>query len=1662
MVKKATIKKIDDLLEAIVSNSNTTDIKFTNGELEQHGNLITKIKAVRSKLISHNTKVSELFNTALDPIVTITSKGLIDSCNPAFTTMFGYQANEVLGKNVKMLMPEPFHREYDDYLSNYSNARVKKVINISREVIAQRKDGSTFPIHLSISEYHVDNEKFYAGTIRDLTSTKQKEALLESQKIKPREFINTALDPIIIITSKGLIDSCNPAFTTMFGYLADEVVGKNVKLLMPEPYHSEHDGYLSNFTNTGVKKVIGIGREVVAQHKDGSTFPIHLSVSQYQVGDENYFTGTIRDLSKAKAAEARLKEQENKTRELINSALDPIVTINSKGLIDSCNPAFTTMFGYLADEVVGKNVKLLMPEPYHSEHDGYLSNFTNTGVKKVIGIGREVVAQHKNGSTFPIHLSVSQYQIGNEKFYTGTIRNLTKAKAAEAAEARLKEQENKTRELINTALDPIVTINSKGLIDSCNPAFTNMFGYLADEVVGKNVKLLMPEPYHSEHDGYLSNFTNTGVKKVIGIGREVVAQHKDGSTFPIHLSVSQYQIGSEKFYTGTIRDLTLVKEKQAYLEELVIKADRISTGDYSEDIKPRNKQDKLGIALQRMTEILRNVAQVAERLSEGNTSVKVKIQGENDLLAKSINMMVNTLNTAAQQADSISIGNYTSDITPRSEQDKFGIALQRMTVVLRNISLVAEKLAEGDYSISVTEQGDSDLLAQSINKMVTQLRSSQAENSRQIWVSSGLGGLSDAIRGITDLRKMANIVCQYLARYLDVQILTFYAFDEQRLQLVGSYAFNKRKKLGDIIEIGEGLVGQAALEQQTISVTDIPQDYTRIHSSIGEAYPRNIVVTPFVNDGVLHGVLELGSFKELNDDKLALLDSIKESIAVIIRSIFEQTKTQRLLEETQRQTGELQTQQEELKATNENLEEQTQRLKGSEEELKTQSEELKASNEELLEKSRALTIQKQDVERSRQNLEIKSKDLAMASKYKSEFLANMSHELRTPLNSFLLLSKGLAENNKGNLDDEQLEDLKVIYEGGSDLLHLINDIMDLSKVEAGKMTIHIEPVELELICTNIRSLFKPHAKNKALEFNIIREPQVPVIINTDAQRLEQILKNFLSNAFKFTSSGSVQLKIQRPAATTQYQNPLLNNQNSIAFSVIDTGIGIAVHKQKEIFEAFQQEDGSTSRQYGGTGLGLTISRELANFLGGEIQLHSDPGSGSTFTLYLPLNGVESGDTKSLTSFNNDSDSASDQSSFERTAKMPITDAESFIPDDRVHIVKTDKVMLIIEDDENFAKVLLKIVRKQGYKGLVAGDGKNGLYLALEFQPVGIFLDLGLPDMHGNTVLEQLKFHLQTKHIPVHVLSGREQDLDSLHKGAMGFLSKPVTAADINQVITEMQLFTLAEIKTALIVEDSKTNLHAISRLIKNRGIEVECVNTGEAALEKIMTNQFDCVILDLGLPDISGFDVLEKLSNNTDITMPSIIVYTGQELDLEQRELLQKHAATLVPKDADSLENFLDEALLFMHRLKVEMTSKNKNVMYSIDDERKILQKRKILLVDDDVRNTFALSKRLQETGLIVYVADNGRTALKKLEEHDDIELIIMDIMMPIMDGYDAMRQIRTSEDYSEVPIIALTAKAMSDDRAKCIEAGASDYLTKPVNYDKLLSMLKVWLFKKE
>ncbi|MFP4071929.1 MAG: response regulator [Desulfovibrionales bacterium] len=987
---------------------------------------------------------------------------------------------------------------------------------------------------------------------------------------------------------------------------------------------------------------------------------------------------------------------------------------------------------------------------------------------------------------------------------------------------------------------------------------------------------------------------------------------------------------------------------------------------------------------------------------------------------------------------------------------------------------VTEAIAQGDLSPNLALAGEKDSLGLSINRMIAALREAREKSELTDWVKSGLNELAARATGETDSHRLADKVLSFLTPYLNAQVATLYLLDQDQegvLTRYGGYAVNPNT-IQDSIALGQGLVGQAAREQRLISVHPVPQEYLSINSSLGESIPRAILALPITHQNDLIGVLEFGSFEPFPDYMVEFLEVAGESLGVAFDSLGKQNRVRELLSRTQKQAQQLKEQQEELRAANEELEEHTQILQQSEEELKQQREELQAINEELEEKNETLEKQKSLIQEKNRDLEAawedvrrKAAELEVSSRYKSEFLANMSHELRTPLNSLLLLARSLRDNTSGNLSSEDIEAAGIIHKNGTDLLNLINDILDLSKIEAGKMSVHQHDVHLAEVAGSMMMDFRLLAEEKGLFLKVLLDDDLPSTIRTDRQRLEQILRNILSNAVKFTKRGGITMHFHRPGSLADPRLGRFDPETTVALEIVDTGIGIPSEKQQEIFEAFQQVDGSTSRRFGGTGLGLTISRQLAHLLGGEITIESEAGKGSTFTVYLPVQGRAEEEIEPETVSVEPVPEPLGPPPAEPVEEHPQAPQETApspgIPDDREFVGDKDKIILIIEDDLHFAKILLNLCRAKGFKAVASSTGEEGLVLADRFQPTGILLDIRLPGISGWTVLNSLKRNHRTRHIPVHVISVHDSPHDALVMGAVGFLSKPVSGEDLEQALERIETVAEKKVKELLLVEDNADLRLGIQKLLSDLEVDVTAAETGGQALEAIRTRSFDCMILDLGLGDMSGFDLLKLLEKEQAVAVPPVIVYTGRELSKEEERELRKYAETIIIKGARSEERLLDEATLFLHRMVSTLPKARQRMIINLHNRDAVLEGRKVLLVDDDMRNLFALSRVLTEKGLRVVKAEDGAAALEVLDKDPEVDIVFMDIMMPGMDGYEAMQRIREQPRFAKLPVIALTAKAMKEDREKCIEAGANDYLAKPVDIDKMLSMMRVWLYRR-
>lgn len=989
------------------------------------------------------------------------------------------------------------------------------------------------------------------------------------------------------------------------------------------------------------------------------------------------------------------------------------------------------------------------------------------------------------------------------------------------------------------------------------------------------------------------------------------------------------------------------------------------------------------------------------------------------------------------------------------------IAILIKNVVMHPVSTITstfKDIAKESVDLNVRINADSSdemgELGTQFNNFMDKLQIIMLDKERQSWLTNGQAELNNQLRGEQDVVTLSSKVITYVCKRLNAQTGAIYISGENdAFHMTSSYAYTRRKNICNKVKIGEGVLGQAILEKKPIIISEAPEEYMIVSSALGEAIPRNIMVIPCVFNNEVKAVIEIGTFQKFEDVHLNFIEVISESIAIFLNSAESRDKMKLLLEKTIQQSEELQAQQEELRQNNEELEEQTKYLRESESILQAQQEELKVTNEELEERTKLLEKQKQEVyaksnslEKAKEQLEKKAKELQLANKYKSEFLANMSHELRTPLNSILILSQILSEKKDMEpLTPKQIEFAKTIHSSGTDLLSLINDILDLSKVEAGKMDIYFENVPIAEIVERMERSFRPIAQNKNLDFSIEIQKNVPESIYTDPQRIQQVIRNLLSNAFKFTANGDVRMDIKYPDKDTVFMNKRLLMQNTIEISVSDTGIGIPKDKQEIIFEAFQQCDGTTSRKYGGTGLGLSISRELIKVLGGEIHLKSIESKGSTFTIYIPIDSEYNnaqGETLKV------KDNVIKPKEISPTKKIVET------------LNKTaKKTILIIEDNIDFSDVLADLSKQRGFECMVARSGEEGLALAIDNNPSAILLDITLPGISGLEVIERLKENPKTENIPVHIMSALDYADNKIHGGIIGYLKKPVSIEQIESALKKIEIFVNKEYKNLLIVEGDKVEQNHIKNAICKEDIKVTIASSGIEAYSYLKNNSFDCMILGMNLEDTPTFELLRKLKEEHLIDIP-IIIYTTQELLYEQENKFEEYAGNVIIKGPKAMERLIGETTLFLHSIDKNIEEFSAPIAKEKIEIGDTLKGKTILVVDDDMRNVFALTNVLEQNGIKVIPGRNGREGLEKLAKHPEVNLVIMDVMMPEMDGYEAMRSIRANSKFSKLPIIALTAKAMKEDRKKCIDAGANDYMIKPIDSEKLISLLRVWLYQ--
>jgi signal transduction histidine kinase/CheY-like chemotaxis protein/CHASE3 domain sensor protein len=946
-------------------------------------------------------------------------------------------------------------------------------------------------------------------------------------------------------------------------------------------------------------------------------------------------------------------------------------------------------------------------------------------------------------------------------------------------------------------------------------------------------------------------------------------------------------------------------------------------------------------------------------------------------------------------------------------------------------------------------------LSTSYGKAMGQQAAHTALLENQAWLREGQSTLGEAMTGHHALAPLAQAALDQVTRHLGGLVAAMYLREDGgALRRIATYGFAEAwAGQSQLFQPGESLVGQAVREERLLALDSLPADYIKVSSGLGRAVPAQLLIAPFRNEGAINGVLEIGFLQPTTARDLAFLELVGEGIGAAVAAARYRQRLQESLAETQQLNEELQVQQEELRTANEELEEQSRVLEESQTNLENQQAELEQTNEQLADQALHLDARNVALNEAQTELRQRATDLERASRYKSEFLANMSHELRTPLNSSLILAKLLSDNTKGNLSEEQVKFAQTIYSAGNDLLHLINDILDISKVEAGKLELVLESLTVRRMVESLAMTFEPLAMQKQLRFQVQVEPSVPATVWSDRQRLEQVLKNLLSNAIKFTEAGLVTLNVSSTPG------------GPLRFVVEDSGIGIAPEQQAKIFDAFHQADGTTSRRFGGTGLGLSISRDLAALLGGEIAVTSSPGNGSVFILTLPRTCPASGDGASDAPV---ADAAAPAPRPPNPAPAvqasvavpaPALPAEASFADDRHRpAAPHERSVLVIEDDPVFADILYKLAREMRYRCLVGMTGGEGLQLAESLLPDAILLDMRLPDRSGLSVLQLLKDNPITRHIPVHVVSSNDNGGEALNLGAIGYALKPTTREELEQVFRKLEGKFTQKIKRILLVEDDERQRESVVALIADSDVEIAAVGSGEEALALLRTDVFDCMIIDLKLPDMQGNELLEKMSGETLCSFPPVIVYTGRNLTRAEESELLKYSRSIIIKGARSPERLLDEVTLFLHKVEAKLSTERQSMLQTVRGRDRVFEGRTILLVDDDMRNLFALTAALEQRGARVEIGRNGFEAIAKLDEVSNIDVVLMDIMMPGMDGLEAMRRIRADGRYDRLPMIAITAKAMKDDQEQCLAAGANDYLAKPIDLNRLYSLLRVWM----
>ncbi|GAA4803922.1 hypothetical protein GCM10023231_36240 [Olivibacter ginsenosidimutans] len=1003
----------------------------------------------------------------------------------------------------------------------------------------------------------------------------------------------------------------------------------------------------------------------------------------------------------------------------------------------------------------------------------------------------------------------------------------------------------------------------------------------------------------------------------------------------------------------------------------------------------------------------------------------------------------------------------------KDDLGKVAIAIYKIDKSYQELATAANEIGKENYEFPINPKGDHDVLRHALLNMKNSLESHSLQDKKQLWIQSGENVINNLLIGRSNLKEFSLDVLTALVEYLEGALGTYYMHDGGKtFELFSNVGVADRSQLPQRITTGETLVGKAASEKKSILLTDLPEDYLTVKTSLGISRPQWVLIIPLLYENDVEGVIEIASIKPMHEAALIFANSISINVGTAIHAIKSRIRLKELLEETQAQTEELQAQQSELENLNVELEAQANKLQASEEELRVQQEELLEANQELEIKSQALEEKNQVILERNLEIQKKAEDLAISTKYKSEFLANMSHELRTPLNSILLLSRLLSENNEGNLLEDQIEYANVIQASGNGLLTLIDEILDLSKIEAGKMSLTYDDIAIENITNDLTNLFGPMAKEKGLQLNIEIDQAAPKKIQTDNLRLQQILRNLISNALKFTAKGSVTLSVR----------PTKEKDGFLDFSVKDTGIGIPKEKHQLVFEAFQQADGSTRRKFGGTGLGLSISKELAKLLGGSLQINSEVSKGAEFIATIPIAQPEKKEDEQATTTNSQQSASSLTGSstnilpvvgkVQQQILRPIPFISDTIPneldDDRDTITDGDKLLLIIEDDTKFARALMDFSHKNGYKVITTVRGDLGIELAEKYIPHAILLDIELPVKNGWQVMDEIKSNPTTRHIPVHIMSSHEVKRESITKGAIDFIRKPMALEQMAQIFSRVEVALSDGPRKVLIIEDNLKHAQALAHYLESFAVKTDISKDIQSGINLLKSHEADCVILDMGIPDAKAYKTLETIKSDAGMENLPVIIFTGKHLSPAEEIKIKQYADSIVVKTAHSYERILDEVALFLHiveEAKEPLAKKEKLQLNSSLNE--ILNGKTVLIADDDIRNIFSLTKALERYKINVMAADNGREALSLLQNNaTKVDIVLMDMMMPEMDGYETTSRIRQDKRFKNLPILAVTAKAMMGDREKCIAAGASDYISKPVDIDQLISLLRVWLYQ--